>query len=79
MHTRQSSTQSDINQVSHCYNNSRDDGHMAARNMWRIEINTQEKIVLQFGYLQRIDITFRLYYNKFISGKETALSIMPPS
>ena len=33
LHTRRSSTQSDINQVSHCYNNSPDDGHMAARNM----------------------------------------------
>ena len=25
---------------------------MAARNMWRIEINIQEKSVRQFGYLQ---------------------------
>ena len=33
LHTRPSSTQSDINQVSHWYNNSPDDGHMAARNM----------------------------------------------
>jgi len=33
LHTRQSSTQSDINQVLHSYNNSPDDGHMAARNM----------------------------------------------
>jgi len=33
MHTRRSSTQSDINQVSHWYNKSPDDGHMAARNM----------------------------------------------
>jgi hypothetical protein len=32
-HTRRSSTQSDTNQVSHWYNNSPDDGHMAARNM----------------------------------------------
>jgi len=30
---RRSSTQSDINQLSHLYNNSPDDGHMAARNM----------------------------------------------
>jgi len=30
LHTRRSSTQSDINQVSHWYNNSPDDGHMAA-------------------------------------------------
>ena len=33
LHTRRSSTQSDIKQVSHWYNNSPDDGHMAARNM----------------------------------------------
>jgi len=33
LHTRRSSTQSDINQVSHWYNNSPDDGHMAAWNM----------------------------------------------
>jgi len=42
----------DINQVSHWYNNSPDDGHMAARNMYRIEINIQEEIVRQVGYLQ---------------------------
>ena len=47
--------QSDKNQVSHCYNNSPDDGHMAARNVWRIEINTQEKIVRQVVYLQRME------------------------
>jgi hypothetical protein len=35
MHTRQSSTQSDINQASHCYNSSPDDGHMVARNVLR--------------------------------------------
>ena len=29
---------SDINQVAHWYNNSPDDGHMAARNMYRMEI-----------------------------------------
>ena len=33
IHTRRSPTQSDINQASHWYNNSPDDGHMAARNM----------------------------------------------
>jgi len=33
LHPRRSSAQSDINQVSHWYNNSPDDGHMAARNM----------------------------------------------
>ena len=32
MHTRRSSTRSDINHVSHSYNNSPDDGHMTARN-----------------------------------------------
>jgi len=47
-----SSTQSDINQVSHWCNNSPDDGHMAARNMYRIEVNIQEKIVDQVVYLQ---------------------------
>ena len=44
--------QSDINQVSHWYNNSPDDGHMTARNMYRTEINIQEKTVRQVGYLQ---------------------------
>ena len=34
LHTRPSSTQGDINQVSHLYNNSPDDGHMAARNTY---------------------------------------------
>ena len=35
--------------------NSPDDGHMAARIMWRIEINIHEKgIVRQVGYLQRL-------------------------
>ena len=35
--------------------NSPDDGHVAARNMWRIEINIHEKgIVRQVGYLQRL-------------------------
>jgi len=44
LHTRRSST--------HWYNNSPDDGYMAARNMQRIEINIQEKIVRQVSYLQ---------------------------
>jgi len=44
LHTRRSSTQSDINQVSHWYNYSPDDGQMAARNMYRIEINIHEKL-----------------------------------
>ena len=52
LHTGRSSMQIDINQVSHCYNNSPDDRHMAARNMSRIEINIEEKIACQFGYLQ---------------------------
>jgi hypothetical protein len=35
--------------------NSPDDGHMAARNMYRIEINIHEKrIVRQVGYSQRL-------------------------
>jgi hypothetical protein len=35
--------------------NSPDDGHMAARNMRRIEINIREKrVVRQVGYLQRL-------------------------
>jgi len=42
LHTRRSSTQSDINQESHWYNNSPDDGHMAARNIYRIGINIYE-------------------------------------
>ena len=33
LHNRRSSTQSDINQLPHWYNNSPDDGHMTARNM----------------------------------------------
>jgi len=34
--------------------NSSDDGHMAARNMKRIEINIHEKeLCVKFGYLQR--------------------------
>ena len=44
LRTRRLSTQSDINQVSHWYNNYPDDGHMAARNMYRIEINIHEKL-----------------------------------
>jgi len=31
-----------------------DDGHMAARNMYRMEINIHEKIVRLVGYLQRL-------------------------
>ena len=47
LHTRRSFTHSDINQVSHWYNNSPDDGHMAAWNMWRIEINIHEKLCIR--------------------------------
>ena len=46
-HTRRSSAQSDINQVSHWYNNSPDDGHTAARNMQRREINIHEKMCVK--------------------------------
>jgi hypothetical protein len=42
LHTKRSSTQSDIYQMSYWYS-SADDGHMAARNMYRIEINIHEK------------------------------------
>jgi len=52
LHTRRSSTQSDIKQMSYWHNNSPDDGHMAARNMYRIEINMHEKLCVY--YLQRI-------------------------
>jgi len=52
-HTRRSSTQSDINQVPHWYNNSHDDGHMAARNMQRIEINIHEKLCVKL-FITRI-------------------------
>jgi hypothetical protein len=34
--------------------NSPHDGHTAARNMFRIEINIHKRIVHQFGYLQRL-------------------------
>ena len=34
--------------------NSPDDGHMAARNMWRTEINTQEKTVHKTGLFAKI-------------------------
>jgi hypothetical protein len=34
--------------------NSPDDGHMAARNMYRIEINSWKRTVRQVGYLQRL-------------------------
>ena len=44
---RLSSTQSDTKQVSHWYNNSPDDGRMAARNMYRIEINIHEKLCVK--------------------------------
>jgi len=47
LHTGRSSTQSDINQVSHWYNNSTDDGHIAARNIYRIEINIHERLCVR--------------------------------
>ena len=54
LHTKLSSIQSDIYQMIDTIN-SPDDGHMAARNMQRIEINIHEKgIVHQVGYLQRV-------------------------
>ena len=56
-------TVSDKNQMSHWYNNSPDDVHMAARNKWRIEINIQEKIVRQFGYLQGTRLIFEDLWN----------------
>jgi hypothetical protein len=37
--------------------NSPDDGHMAAKNMYRIEINIHEKELCQVGYLQRLILT----------------------
>jgi len=42
LHTRQPSTQSDINQVSHWYNNYLDDGHMPA-------INIHEKLCVKLA------------------------------
>ena len=47
LYTRLSSTQSDINQVSHWYSSSPDDVHMAARNMYRKEINIHEKLCIK--------------------------------
>ena len=46
---RNKHTQSDINQVSNWYNNSPDDGHKAAWNMLRIEINIHEKLCVTLG------------------------------
>jgi len=40
-------------------NNSPDDGHMAARNMYRIEINIYKKIVRLVGSLQRLYLDAR--------------------
>jgi hypothetical protein len=44
---RRSSTHNGINQVLYWYNNSPDDRHMAARNMYRIEINIHEKLCVR--------------------------------
>jgi len=43
LHTKRSSIQSDIYQMSYDTINSPDDGHMAARNNKRTEINIHEK------------------------------------
>jgi len=59
LHTRRSSTQSDINHVSHWYNNSPDDGHMAARNMYRIETNIHEKMWARFIIYRELFIQHR--------------------
>jgi hypothetical protein len=52
LHTRRSFTQSGINQVSHLYNNSPDDGHMAAPKHVENRNKHAWKIVAQDGYLQ---------------------------
>jgi len=52
LHTTRPSIETDINQMSHGYNISTDVGHMAARNMYRIEISVHDKIVRHVGYLQ---------------------------
>jgi len=46
-HTRRSSTQIYINQMLHWYNNYPDYGHMAVRNVYRIEINIHEKLCVK--------------------------------
>ena len=52
LHTRRSSTRSDISHVSNEYKNSPDDGHTGARNMYRIERNKHTIIIVrQDGYL----------------------------
>ena len=38
--------------------NSPDDGHMSARNTYRIEINIQEKFVHQFGLFTKIALDY---------------------
>jgi len=50
LHTRRSSTQSDINQVSHWYNNAPDDGHMDAPKYVENWNKHTWKIVSQVGY-----------------------------
>jgi len=52
LHTRRSSTQSDINQVSHWYNNTPDDGHMVAPKHVENRNKHSWKIEHQFDYLQ---------------------------
>ena len=60
LRTRRSSTQSDINQVSHWYNNFPDDGHLAARNMYRVEIYIHEKLYVKFGIYKEFTSFFAL-------------------
>ena len=52
---------------------------MAARNMWRIEINIQEKIVRQFGYLQGIvgSILWPVFPGFAIKGQVMYVCIQP--
>jgi hypothetical protein len=54
LHTKRSPIQSDIYQMLFNTIDSPDDKHKLARNMYRIEINTQKRIVRQVGHLPRI-------------------------
>ena len=66
---------SDINQVSHWYNNSHDDGHMAARNMYRIEINIHEKLCVKL-------VTYKelyLVHKSTVWKKEETAKVKPGS
>jgi len=69
MHNRRSSTQSDINQMSHWYNNSPDDGHMAVRNMYRIEINIHGKLCVMLAiYKEQTIIHYQTLNCKWYEG-----------